>query len=435
MKLNYLLLFYILLSCEPNITDPNLGNEGKEPQDSIVCPVDTLVDVEKEEYERMMTLPIQDLLKECYPENAFLFGAAAPMRIFNDNKINDIYTQRYIKEYSYNTPENDFKQEQVCREPSMAWNRSGYMKHIKIARQYGMQIRCHGPISPQCSKWARTDTRTPEELEEMLNIYMSGLAKDLELNKDVVKWMDVVNETLTQSNQKNGIGYDGTENNVTYKPDDWFGPREGTDWWENPWPMIGFETLTYNGKSMNVPKYIRMAFDIANQHAPSIKKIYNEHGGTLNTAAWDKIKWTILALREKGVQIDGVGWQAHVSVGWEKDKAQVQALHDLIAWCHANDLDFLITELDVTVSTGNNNTKIDENALSTTRNAQAATIGAITEIMLQNVGKGAHSINTWRMEDRFGGGKTFASIFNKETNPNPAYKTVKELLIKYRIEK
>ncbi len=376
-------------------------------------------------------MSIREIIDAHYGNDTFVFGASARMGYFN--KTDSPIVKRWLKEFSYNTPENDFKQSGTYQTPDSDWNPDGFLSQIEGARKYNQVIRAHGPISPQCSGWAREDNRTPEELETMLKLYMTALAKELEANKDVVLWMDVVNETFTQSVQKEGIGYDAKQNNVTYKEDDWFGPRKGIHGWENPWPIMGFETYRYGSETFEVPRYIRMAFEIANEHAPSIKKIYNEHGGVINTNAWEKIKKNVLYLRSQGIQIDGIGWQSHVSLGWEKDPQNVQNLQDVITWCYENNLEFHITELDVAVSR-HSEKKARYDILEATRAEQAETIGAVVELMLKNIGKGARGLNMWVMTDRYHGGPTFASLFDRKGNPNPAYYKVKELLLKYKVK-
>lgn len=50
-------------------------------------------------------------------------------------------------------------------------------------------------------------------------------------------------------------------------PGDWFGPREGTDKWENPWTILGYDEES----ELRVPLYIDKAFEIANKYAPDHK--------------------------------------------------------------------------------------------------------------------------------------------------------------------
>lgn len=377
-------------------------------------------------------MSIREIISEYYPNDAFLFGASAQIGYFDESRINTPMVQRYLKEFSYNTPENDFKQGMIKPTPTSAWKSSGYMSHVEAARKYGQVIRCHGPISPQVSEWVRDDNRTPEELEGVLNDFMTTLSKEVEKNKDVVKRMDVVNETFTQSRQDKGLGYDGKQTDVVYEIDDWFGPREGDNGWENPWPILGFEEMSYGGETFEVPRYIRMAFEIANEHAPSIKKIYNEHGSEIHPESWAKIKRTVMALKEKGIKIDGIGWQAHVNLGWEDDPKNIENLQNVINWCNEEGMEFHITELDVKV-TDYGQTEIDQVALASTREGQAETIAAVVEVMLQNIDNGAKGVNMWVMNDRFGGGATFASLFATDGTPNPAYFKVKDLLLEYKL--
>ena len=68
---------------------------------------------------------------------------------------------------------------------------------------------------------------------------------------------------------------------------------------------------------MRPPKYIKMAFEIANEHAPEIEQIINQHG-SVRPWVWDKIFDLVDYLRAHGLRVDGIGWQAHVNVGWKR---------------------------------------------------------------------------------------------------------------------
>lgn len=372
-------------------------------------------------------LTIREILEKYYSDKYFFIGASARTDYLEESGAQ---YERWVKEFVYNTPENDFKQSKVYAQPAARWRNEDYLHHIEIARRHGQVIRAHGPVSPQCSKWVREDTRTPEELEEVLRTFMEGLSREVQANSDVVKWMDVVNETFCGARMK-GIGYDAgaSDNTVTYEADDWFGPRAGVEIWENPWPILGFETAVTDDGTFEVPKYIRMAFEIAQRNAPDVKLIYNEHGKTMLPALWEKLRKTVLYLRSQQIRVDGIGWQAHIQLGWEKDPENLRMLREMIAWCHENGLEFHITELDVTVA--NKDSEMNTSCLEATRDAQAATIGVIVETMLQNIGRGACGVNFWTMTDRFREGTTFATLFDNEANPQPAYYKVKELLLKY----
>jgi len=93
-------------------------------------------------------------------------------------------------------------------------------------------------------------TERPKNLEGVMIDFMTASAK--RYNKEPnVKHMDVVNETVLP----NG---------------DWFGPKKGTNLWENPWLKMGLDS---NG----FPNYIVKAFEIATEHAPNVKLVYNQN--------------------------------------------------------------------------------------------------------------------------------------------------------------
>ena len=64
------------------------------------------------------------------------------------------------REFSYVTPENDFKQAIVHPAPdTWHWDRAdAWLDHIV---KHGQVLRIHGPVSPQCSRWAKDDRPRP----------------------------------------------------------------------------------------------------------------------------------------------------------------------------------------------------------------------------------------------------------------------------------
>jgi GH35 family endo-1,4-beta-xylanase len=230
--------------------------------------------------------------------------------------------------------------------------------------------------------------------------FMTASAK--RYNKEPnVKHMDVVNETILP----NG---------------DWFGPKKGTNLWENPWLKMGLDS---NG----FPNYIVKAFEIATEHAPNVKLVYNQNAG-MQEPMWDKVKETILYLRSKGLRVDGIGWQGHLKLsratGQFIDNTD-QALLDLsrlIDWAHANNLDFHITELDYKVS--------DLSNLSNELQLQAELYQKIINVLQSKVDSGVVTINLWDLGQRLKKPSTyFQSIYDANFNPTPAYSVIKNAII------
>ncbi len=365
-------------------------------------------------------LTIRQILDKYYSKGNFYFGCISKAKFFTEANADK---NLFLKEFLYNTPENEFKQRVVYPEPNASWQDSDYQQLLVMARDNKQVVRAHCPISPQCSNWAKEDNRSVEELKSVMTYFMTTISKVLEANKDVVKWMDVVNETVSPSAIK-GIGYDAksTADNITYNAGDWFGPKLGTPGWENPWTIIGFETDT----PFKVPTYIKLAFELANQYAPDIKKVYNQNGG-MEDAVWNKVKNTVLYLRSKGLKVDAIGWQAHVSCGFEKVPGNMDKLSKLIDWCYQNKLEFHVTELDVKM--GKN---VDFKVIKEKAKEIAETYGAIVETMLKKQGQGAVAINCWSMKDRFNPeGFCFAGLYHSDLQPSQTYYQVKELLLKY----
>lgn len=297
------------------------------------------------------------------------------------------------REFSYVTPENDFKQGHINPRPGV-WKWKNSDAWIKRTKERGQVLRIHGPISPQCSKWVQHDSRTKEELEKTLDEFMTKLCQ--RYNKaECVRWMDVVNETVTVKGE-------------------WFGPKPGVDKWENPWPKMGFD----ESHELRPPLYIKKAFEIANKHAPNIELIINQHG-TMDPRIWDKIKGLVKYLREQGLRVDGIGWQAHVNLGWEKEPRNIQRLEALIDWAHANQLSFHITENNVWMR--------DE----VNYEAQATTFGAILSSVLKKRHSGEVSWNVWNLSDadQWAEMKRFKGcIFFDDFAPKPAYYALQKVL-------
>ncbi len=298
------------------------------------------------------------------------------------------------REFDYVTPENDFKQSTIHPQPGV-WNWELADKWVEHCAEMKQVLRIHGPISPQCSEWTRHDDRTPDELEQSLAAFMTALCKRYDRHGHV-KWMDVVNETVLQNGE-------------------WFGPREGVHKWENPWTRIGFD----ESHPLKPPLYIKLAFRIATRHAPDTKLIINQHGG-MEPLMWEKVKSLVPYLRGQGLRVDGIGWQAHIDAGWERQPGNMERLHSLIDWAHSNSLSFHVTEMNAWLKGEEKDFKL-----------QAGTFAAIMRALLEHREEGVVTWNVWnisdadawRQEERLEG-----CLFDRHYRPKPAYYALQELL-------
>ena len=335
---------------------------------------------------------IQELLDQNnYDDTNVVIGAT-----LNHSQLNSKVSDLFLGEFTYSTPENCAKQVRVHPSPGV-WDWTLIDDYLNFADKYQIKLRIHGPISPQASRWAKADNRTPKELEKNMTEYFIALCKKMN-QEPSVKWMDVVNETITREGN-------------------WFKEKPGTDQWENPWVQIGRDENGY-------PLYIIKAFEIANKYAPNISLVFNQHGG-MEPKMWRQVKKTILYLRSKGLKINGLGWQAHLRSNQPlaNDSSQLKFLGNLIDWAHENDLDFHVTEIDYKIE--------DENKSNEALEKQAHAYANILAVLISKKDQGVVTFNTWGMIDGKPGIHHDKSrfIFDAKLNPKPAYYAIKKTIL------
>ena len=335
---------------------------------------------------------IKNLISEKgYDPDQVYIGATLNHRQLN-TKVSDLFLQ----EFTYSTPENCAKQARIHPKPGV-WDWNLINDYLDFADKNNITLRIHGPISPQASHWAKTDSRTKKELEKNMVEFFTALCK--RMNKEPsVKWMDVVNETITPEGE-------------------WFEEKPGVKLWENPWEQIGRD-------ENDVPLYITKAFEIANKYATEKSLVFNQHGG-MEPKMWDKVKETILYLKAQGYRVDGLGWQAHLRSNkpLALDKKQLDYFASLIDWAHQHGLDFHVTEIDYKIWDSVKSQK----ALK----EQADAYANILKVLLSKRNQGVVTYNTWGMVDGLKGKHhdMYRFIFEQNLNPKPAYFALREAII------
>ena len=330
---------------------------------------------------------IKDILSE-KKYNNFYFGAT-----ISASQLNTDIEKLLINNFNMTVPENAVKQSIVRPDPN-TWNWDKIDAILNMAKKNNLLVRLHGPISPQASKWAKSDNRKPEELENIMLEFLSEQCKRYNGHPNI-RWMDVVNETITRSG-------------------DWFGPKMGVSDWENPWTIIGSD----NDKN-KTPLYISKSFEIANKYAPDVSLVFNQHGG-MEEVMWEKVKETIIYLKDKGLRVDGIGWQAHLSSKMLYGNDEIKYLSNLIDWAQENNLDFHITEMDY---------KIFGDVTSKKQELQSKVYSDILKTLLSKRENGLVTFNTWGVIDRVGIHTDKSRfIFDLAGNPKPASYAIKKVL-------
>lgn len=331
---------------------------------------------------------LRAIVAEQFPDGGFYIGGTTGWE--KREKGSGVIVDR---EFNYVCPENDFKQSKAHPEPGK-WNWELGDAWIEHCKQTGQVIRLHGPMSPQASKWAKDDSRTAEELKQNLIEFMTAQCQRYD-KYEHVKWMDVVNETV----------HDGG----------WHGPKAGTDDWENPWPKIGYD----ESHPLRPPLYIKLAFEIATEHAPNTKLVINQHS-TPGTKEMKMVQALVPYLRDQGLRVDGLGWQAHIDTGFEKDPERMKSLHELIDWCHENELGFHVTEMNSWIDPENKD-----------YDAQAKTFAAIVSAVLEHRENGEVTWNVWNVTDALAyilNRDKEGTLFDFDGKAKPAYYAIQKVL-------
>ena len=326
------------------------------------------------------------IVSENYDLDKFKLGAT-----LNFYQLNSNVQQLFLKEFNYTTAENSFKQTIVHPDPD-TWNWERVDAFINFANAHNIEMRVHGPVGPQSSVWAKDDARTIEELSKNYQEFLVELCKRINNQKNI-KWMDVVNETIASNGQ-------------------WTDKKEGTDKWENPWTQIG-------KNDDGIPNYIIKSFEIADQYAPNVSLVFNQHAG-MQPVMWDRVKETILYLKNKGLRVDGLGWQSHLrdNVVLSLNKEKLDYLLSLIDWAHQNELDFHITEIDYRL-VGNS-----PNATNFNRQAQGYT--NILKSLIAKRSSGVVTFNTWGIYDKNNiSSHEFKYLYDSNLNPKKAVDEMK----------
>ena len=296
------------------------------------------------------------------------------------------------REFSYVTPENDFKQPQIHPDNS-TWQWAKPDAWVDRIAKNSQVLRMHGPIGPQASTWAKDDRRIAAELEQNMREFMQELCKRFSQVPGIIS-LDVVNETIINGR--------------------WNKDKPGTSKWECPWFRIG-----QDNDEDRTPLYIKYAFEEATKYGGNLKLIYNHHEKVLIPASWNLIKKTVISLRDNGLRVDGIGWQSHIAAGWELIPGQTDELRELIDWAHQNNLEFHITEQTVGI----------DNTSKSELEKQAATYREIIEILLEKSSGGTVGWNTWQIDDANGCcGEDFVAPFDIEYVAKPAYYAIQEAL-------
>jgi GH35 family endo-1,4-beta-xylanase len=185
------------------------------------------------------------------------------------------------------------------------------------------------------------------------------------------------------------------------------GTMRSTLWYDQP--GIGFAGLG--------TKYIEQALNWARAADPNAKLFYNDYNSEPMDAKSDAIYAMAQDFKNRGVPLDGVGFQFHVDLTFDNPTTLASVASNFQRFA-ALGLDAHITELDIRLS--------DSSAVSL--NAQAKLYGEIAAICVQQ--PSCKLFQTWGFTDKhswipsFYPGMGWALLWDANYQKKPAYTSV-----------
>jgi endo-1,4-beta-xylanase len=290
------------------------------------------------------------------------------------------YSDTLAREFNLVEPEDAMKW-LALRPSSDAFDFRDADAVVRFAQAHAMKIRGHCLVWDHNNPdWLTHGNFTPAQLSQLLHEHIVTVMKHYA--GQVFAW-DVINEALDENGR----------------------PRNSP--WYNQ-PGIGF--------AENNTAYIEQVFRWAREADPHALLFYNDNGGEGSGVKSDALYAMVKNFKQRGVPIDGVGLQMHIS-SLDLDTAAIAAN---IARLTALGLQVHITELDVSLPLIGGEVQKSDLA------RQAEVYHGIVRACLQSMG--CTAIQTWGFTDRYSwigshshGARGAALPFDRAYQPKPAY--------------
>ena len=322
------------------------------------------------------TLPALPTLRAIALTRGLRVGTAVD-RLFRNDAEGTLFKSVASREFSALTAENDMKHDRL--QPLRGQYR--YLRAdslVAFAEANGMSMRGHTLVwHQQNASWLTTGNWTQQEASALLQDHITNVVTHF--RGKIVAW-DVVNEALNDD-----------------------GSRRSTVWSNN----VGSD-------------YIDIAFRAARAADPQALLFYNDYNIEGLNAKSDSVYALVRGMQQRGVPIDGIGFQGHFIVG---QLPSTQALSDNIARFAALGLKVHFTELDI---------RMPQPSTVAQQATQADNYRAVFDVCLRSTA--CQMIVTWGLTDKetwipgvFNGwGEPL--LFDGQYRPKIAYWAVHNLL-------
>ena len=313
-------------------------------------------------------------------QTGFLVGTAVRPDLFSEAA----YSETLAREFNMVEPEDAMKWA-VVREKEDQFNFHQGDEIVRFAQTHGMKVRGHCLVWDHSNpEWLVKRSFTPTQLAQVLKEHITTEMKHYA--GQVFAW-DVVNEAIDENGR----------------------PRNSI--WYNQ-PGIG---LAGQGT-----EFIEQAFRWAHEADPNALLFYNEAEAEGLNRKSDAVYAMVKDFKQRGVPIDGVGLQMHISqLAFDPSAvaANIKRLTQVGMQVH-------ITELDVSLPIGTGGQFQTDDV-----QRQAEIYRGVARACLQN--PGCTAIQTWGFTDKYSwigshshGARGGALPFDRNYQPKPAYEAL-----------
>jgi endo-1,4-beta-xylanase len=333
----------------------------------------------------IITLSGPQTLREAASSSGMLVGTAVRPSLFSEGP----YSATLAREFNMVEPENAMKWMALHHSPEEFDFHDGD-EIVRFAETHRMKVRGHCLVWDHNNpEWLVQGHFTPEKLSQLLQVHIATVMKHYA--GEVFAW-DVVNEALDE--------------NGRFKDSPWYNQ-----------PGIGL-----GGKDS---AYVEQALRWAREADPGALLFYNETGAEGLNRKSDAVYAMVKDFKHRGVPLDGVGLQMHLS----RLDLDASSIAQNIARLAALGVKVHITELDVSLPVDSNGNPSRSDDLK----HQADVYRGVLHACLQN--PGCTAIQTWGFTDKYSwigshtrGTRGAALLFDRAYQPKPAYQAMLEEL-------
>jgi endo-1,4-beta-xylanase len=331
-----------------------------------------------------VTPPDASTLRQLGDARHILIGTAVMSRFLDEPNYPDILAS----EFSQLQAENEMKFGVIHPRPDTdphPYDFTGGDKLVAFSESHKMVVRGHTLVwHNNVPDWLKKGNFTPQQLAKILEDHIATVVQHYQ--RKVYAW-DVVNEAFND---------DGT--------------MRSTLWYDKPGIGAGAGT-----------KYIEQALGWARAADPAAKLFYNDYDAEVINPKSDAIYAMAKDFLRRGVPLDGIGFQTHVSLKFD-DPEKIKSYRKNLERFAKLGLELQMTEIDVRLD--------DSSAASLT--AQAKLYGEITRLCVEQPACKAWQI--WGFTDKhswipgFYKGQGWALLWDENYQKKPAYEAVRDAL-------